>query len=158
MSLQDIVHWIEATQFSTTVKEIFWVVPTVQSIHIIAITFVFTAAVVLSLRSWAVVGVDWSPALWGKRLFPGLWTALVVLALTGSILISGEPERELMNPYFQFKMASLVVAIILTLVLARRFSSGSDAVVQSGSTRLLATVTIVVWVAIICAGRWIAYG
>lgn len=157
MSLEAVTHWLETTQASAAIKDAFWIIPTVQSIHIIAITLVFTAAVIVSLRSWGIVGLDWSPTMWARRLFPSLWVALVVLALTGSILIVGEPARELPNPAFQFKMACLLVAIGLTFVLARRFASGSDAVVKSLSTRLLATVAILLWIAIMCAARWIAY-
>ncbi len=49
-----------------------------------------------------------------RRFLPVIWPVLLVLLITGSLLIIGEPRRSLLNTTFYFKMASLAAAVVLT--------------------------------------------
>jgi hypothetical protein len=86
---------------------------------------------------------------------------LIVLLLSGSTLIVGEPGRSLQNPAFIAKMSMLVAVILLTL----SFQSGlkrdprywESSPGRRAGGRLIAAVSLVLWVGIVFAGRWIAY-
>ncbi len=65
-----------------------------------------------------------------------------------------EPRRALLNPFFQLKMAALVVVGGLTLAIAA--IAASDRGRSIGKP--LAVVSIGLWLTIIALGRWIAYG
>ena len=156
MSLKEFADALAESPASHAIVGQFWIVPTVQSIHIIAVAFVLTGSVVLAGRAYNLVGSDWTPQRWGRRLLPGMWVALVVLLATGTLLIVGEPPRELPNPFFQLKMAMLLVAVPLAIWLARRLRR-SDGDAADGTTRALAAVLVLLWLAIISAARWIAY-
>jgi hypothetical protein len=86
---------------------------------------------------------------------------LLVLLVTGSLLIIGEPRRSLLNSTFYLKMALLLVAILLTGWLQRSISSSPNFwdrdLARQIAGRLAATVSILVWCGILFAGRWIAY-
>jgi len=95
-----------------------------------------------------------------SRFFPWIWSALSILAITGGILISAEPARDLPNPMFQTKMALVSLVIANTLVLQHkinRLASDTDQVGVSPAIKVIGLVSLIVWVAIIFAGRWIAY-
>jgi len=91
----------------------------------------------------------------------------VVLALTGSILIIGEPQRSLPSYEFQMKMLYLAVAIAFTIAFARSVShhapvwetAGGSTQNASGRTLVngLALVALLVWSLVVVYGRWIAY-
>ena len=92
------------------------------------------------------------------RFVPWVWRTLVVLATSGAILIIGEPSRELLNPYFQAKMIMLAAVALITFVVQRQtkknaayWETRKAAAIVAGSASLL------LWVGIITAGRWIAY-
>jgi Kef-type K+ transport system membrane component KefB len=83
---------------------------------------------------------------------------VVILLLTGSLLIIGEPRRSLLNSTFYLKMTLLVVAVLLTAGLQWSFATARD----HGRARLIAgqvvaTASILVWCGVLFAGRWIAY-
>ena len=92
-------------------------------------------------------------------------TALMVFFVaplaTGAIMIIGEPARSLRNPVFQLKMALLIVAVTVTLMLRSQLhhdpAFGDQSRAPKGTTRLTAVVSLLLWVGIIFCGRWIAY-
>jgi hypothetical protein len=156
MSLNAIADALAATPASAALVDRFWVVPTLQSLHIIAVAFVFTGTVVLTARAWSLLGGEWSTMRWGRRLLPGVWAALLVLLATGSLLVLAEPARELPNSSFQLKMTLLLVAVPLTWWLGRRVRREPSSNVDGG-TKALAVLLVLLWVAIISAARWIGY-
>ena len=150
-------EWLTTLRLHQTISDVQWVVPAVQTVHILAIAIVFSASLILSLRAANVSGVDWSPARWGARLNHWTATALVILLVSGAILIVGEPQRSLLSPVFQLKMVLVVIAGLLSWWLASRLKhlrgEGSVHAVE----RLAALLIVLLWVAVISAGRWIAY-
>jgi hypothetical protein len=93
------------------------------------------------------------------RLFlPPIWPVLLILLLTGSLLIIGEPRRSLVNTTFYIKMSLLLIAIVPTVLLQRTIlASPGFFEKRQTAIRALATVSILVWSGILFAGRWIAY-
>lgn len=138
-----------------------WVVPTMQSIHIMAIAVVFISVLVTALR---VVGVTWGGVSIRQtvdRFAPWAWTALALLALTGIVLIMAEPIRELMAISFWVKMGLLV----LTIAISYRFMTAvktqpAYAEVDgrgSPAARRTAILTVLMLIGIMFMGRFIAY-
>jgi uncharacterized protein DUF6644 len=156
MSLKQIADSLAATPLSAALVDHFWVVPTLQSIHIIAVAFVLTGSVVLGARTFNLLGTEWTARRWGQRLLPGVWIGLAVLLLTGGLLVAAEPTRELPNQSFQLKMAMLLLAVPLTFWLTRR-AYRADGEQADATTRGLAAFLILMWLAIISAARWIGY-
>jgi hypothetical protein len=132
-----------------------WIVPTVQTVHILAIGFVFSSSLILSLRAAGASGIEWSPAQWGRRLNRWVGWSLLVLLLSGSILIVGEPARSLLSPVFQLKMLLVIATGLLVWWLATRLQKQHEQ--ASASNRGLAVLIVLMWVAVISCGRWIAY-
>ncbi len=138
-----------------------WVVPTMQSIHIMSIAVIFISVLLIAMRAsgyaWAGLSVRQTVA----RFAPWAWTALAVLALTGVVLILAEPIRELLAVSFWIKM----VLLALTLVISVRFLRGvrSEAAFAevdgpvNPRLRRDSVVTVVLLVVIIFMGRFIAY-
>jgi hypothetical protein len=156
--IAELVAWLETTHAHSIMQTVEWVVPTVQTVHILAIAAVFASSFALSLRALRLAGLDWSPAQWGARLNGWIGWGLVILALSGALMICGEPGRSLNNMLFQTKMILLIVAIMLLLALSRGMKRLDRPESKApANVRLLAVLLVLVWVAIIICGRWIAY-
>jgi len=134
-----------------------WIVPAVQCVHILAIAAVFASSLVLALRAVHVSGIDWSPARWGERLNAWVGAGLVILLLSGIVLIIGEPARALLNRTFQIKMLLLIVAVGVFLILSYRLARLDPPERATLVERSLAVLLVLLWLAIISCGRWIAY-
>ncbi len=152
--------WIAATPLSLTIQTTSWVIPTVQSVHILAISVVVASSAMLNLRLAGLIGREQSVQLMAQRFMPPVWWALPVLALTGLTLIIGEPKRELLNPYFWSKMIILLTVIIITVPLQHQLEDRPFRQLPQGKQRLVRTgalVCLLLWLGIIICGRWIAY-
>jgi hypothetical protein len=160
MTLNQICHWIDQTELSQWIQIAGWVVPTVQTIHILAIAVVASSALMIDLR---LIGVFWAnrPLEAVKaRFLPLIWWPLLVLLTTGAIMIVAEPARSLKNPAFQIKMLLLITALIVTWLvqsLHRRNAAFGEITGPRAAAVTLAVVSILLWSSIIFAGRWIAY-
>src|ERR1700722_16848263 len=160
VTLNQICQWIDQTALSQAIQATNWVVPTVQTIHILAIAVVASSALMIDLR---LIGVFWANRPMNavsSRFLPLVWWPLLVLMATGSLMIIAEPARSLKNPAFQLKMVLLIAALVVTglfQVLQRRNTAFGDAAGPRASAVTLAVVSILLWSSIIFAGRWIAY-
>ncbi|MDB5808162.1 MAG: hypothetical protein JWN94_284 [Betaproteobacteria bacterium] len=160
-SLDRFCAWIEQTSLSQAIQVTSWSVPAVQTVHILAIAAIMASVLFLNLRLLGVVGRDRPLSEVSARLRPIIWWTLPVLLVSGTFLIVGEPVRSLENPIFQLKMFLLVTVIIVTLSYQaplNRDSNFWDATSgRRGAIKAIAVLSLVLWVGIVCAGRWIAY-
>jgi hypothetical protein len=89
---------------------------------------------------------------------PWMWISVLVLLCTGAVLITGEPERSLGNWVFQVKMGLLASVLLITVVfkqlLKRHVEDGEH---SPWAAKLIGLVSLLLWIGIIVAGRWIAY-
>jgi hypothetical protein len=160
MNLHDISSALYATPISTGIRETAGIIPTIQSIHIIAVAVVVGSALVADLRLAGVLATDETPQTVVRRYLPWMWAAIAVLLATGAILIVGEPNRVLVNPVFWTKMALVVFAFGLTLLFRYPILHPQFRLEHTRWAALakpMAWVSLLVWVAVIFCGRWIAY-
>jgi hypothetical protein len=160
-ALRHFSSWLAATPLSHAIQTAGWIIPTLQTIHILAVAVVFSSAILVDLRLWRVLQRDVPLADIGRRFLPPIWPVLLILLITGSLLIIGEPRRSLLNTTFYLKMALLAFAIVLTAALQWSLAFAPEFWDRNAARRLAAhfaaTVSILVWCSIIFAGRWIAY-
>lgn len=159
-SLTEFCNWLADTSVSHLFQEVLWIVPAAQSIHILAIAIAMSALLMIHLRSIGVLAQDQTRIEVADRFLPALWIALPVLLATGSILIVAEPARSLRNPAFYWKMGLLLVGIAITLAYARplrRDPSWWDDLTRRQLASGIAILSLLIWVAIVFCGRWIAY-
>jgi hypothetical protein len=143
--VQRFAGWLAQTSPSLAIQTNEWVIPTVQSIHIVAIGVVVGSVLMIALRILGYAGRDQTLAQTTSRFGPWALWGLAVLALTGVLMVVGEPARELLALSFWLKMALVIVATAATWMLRRR------------SSRALAVLTLLIWASVVVLGRLIAY-
>jgi len=160
-ALSEFSKWLAATPLSHIIQTTKWVIPALQTVHILSVAVVFSSAILVDLRLWRLLNRDLPLADVARRFLPTIWPVLLVLLITGSLLIIGEPRRSLLNSTFYLKMALLAVAIVLTAWLQWSLSSSPTFWDKNRGRRMAgqsaATISILVWCGILFAGRWIAY-
>lgn len=159
--MRQFADWLAGTSASQFIQENLWVVPTIQTVHILAVAMVMGSVLMLELRILGVAARSQTLGQTARRYTPWIWAALSVLLATGGVMIVGEPVRELMNVVFWSKMGLVVLAALATLAFQRVvLRAATDADPSPGARRGLsfaALLTLLVWFAIIILGRWIAY-
>lgn len=152
--------WLTDTALSHGLQNVDWLVPAIQTMHILAVALVISSVLLLSLAVFGLHGREQPLARAIERFSPGIGWGLPVLLVSGALMITAEPDRALPNPAFQLKMALLLVATTLTWTYTRRLrrapAAGPDAP-RSLALRTVAAVSLGLWLAVLVAGRWIAY-
>jgi Family of unknown function (DUF6644) len=159
--LIDFCSWLQQTRFSQVLQNVGWIVPALQTVHILCIGAVISAALALALRQFGLLAAEQPLTRVAAQFLRVIWLALPLLLVTGALLIAAEPRRSLASPAFQLKMTLLVcVASLLLLYQGRirrlaRSSTGAATSCRPG--KAITLVALLLWVGIIFAGRWIAY-
>ena len=129
-----------------------------QSLHILAISVILIAMLVFNFR---LISNKLGDSLFLSGFKYNAIVSLPVLLVTGVFLIIAEPARSLANEAFQIKMILLVIVLSIYRYLNQTVFSTSDfpnsSVQVSLISKLWATLSILIWVGIVFAGRWIAY-
>jgi hypothetical protein len=159
--MQQVAEWVAATSASLWVQEYFWLVPLLQTIHILAVAMVLSSVAMISLR---ILRVARSTTITqtAQRFVPWIWTGLSLQLMTGVVLIVGEPKRTIAgNPAFYVKMLLLALAVAGALVFqssVRRDSAfWENATKRSKLKSVLVFAYFALWCNIVFAGRWISY-
>jgi len=159
--VHEFAEWLGSTPLSVAIQSRLWLTPLLQTIHIVMIGVVFVSMLSVALRVLGQVRTDEPLAEVWHRFAPWFWTALGVMAGTGLVLTISEPVREVSALSFWIKMALIVVGVTSALYFGRTVATaagvGAVTSVYSGRARVVAVATIVLWVAIMFLGRWIAY-
>lgn len=156
-----IALWIQKTPMSKFVDENSWVVPTLQSIHILTLAMLFGSVVMINLRIFVLAGRSRTMTQTAQRYMPVVWWALLIMIVTGVGLILGDVVRNLTNPVFWGKM----ILIVFASLVSAWFQSSVHRNVAFWETtherrvviRFAAAGAIFLWCLIMVAGRWIAY-
>jgi uncharacterized membrane protein SirB2 len=160
-SVQAFCERLAATPLSNMIQNVPWIIPTVQTVHILSIAIVMSSVSMMDLRMLGVIARTQPLAAVAQRFLPWMWWTLLALLLSGSVLIVGEPMRSLQNPVFILKMSVLFTVVVLTLLFQRALRRDAQFWEKSRGRRiggrLIAAVSLALWIGVVFAGRWIAY-
>ena len=159
--IQAFSDWLAATSLSRLFADTGWFVPTVQTIHILAIAAVVTLLSMLNFRLLRITRSGPSLQNLAAGYVPWVWRSLVIMLVSGILLTITEPSRELMNNTFRLKMLLVLVLTVLTVILRSTLRHDPQYWTSTPQRRLLggtiAGVSLILCVSIVAAGRLIAY-
>lgn len=126
--------------------------PTLETLHIVAIALVFGTLWIVDLRLLRVIrAID--THLLAKTLLPWTLAGFALAVLTGLTMFTTRVGEFISNPAFIIKMGLLMAAGTNAAVLHARGALDD----RNTITRVQAALSIVIWIAVIFCGRWIAY-
>jgi hypothetical protein len=162
MSVLKAVHdWIQATPPSLLLQQNeAWFIPIMQSIHIAGIGVVLACVLMMSLRVLGFAGSDRTVLQTQERYGPWLTGALWLMLATGLLIILCEP-RALVTFSFWVKMALVAAGALIAWLFGRSVrahaAAWDDGLARRRSVKAMAIFAMVIWLAIIFLGRFIAY-
>jgi hypothetical protein len=159
--MRALAQWLADGSLSQWLQRALWPIILLQTVHILAIAMVLSSVAMVELRILGLASAQ-TMSRTAQRFLPWIWTGLGLLAASGVVLVVAEPRRTLdNNPAFQLKMLMLAAAIAVTVAfqISLRRNAGLWDAAPSGRKMLsaMAVLTLVLWLSIAVAGRWIAY-
>jgi hypothetical protein len=125
---------------------------TVEAVHIVALSVIggVILAANLTVLGWILRTSNAGTVVDQLRgLFYG---SLVVVAVSGVLLVAAGPYKYYTNPLFPLKLVLLAAALAVHFVLQNRLRTRNG--VDTGA-RALAFSSLVLWSAVVIAGRWL---
>lgn len=151
---------IAQSALAVFVRESMWAYPLLETLHVIGLALVFGPILLFDLR---VLG--WNKDLAVSRLhkafLPWVWTGFALNATSGIILFVSDAAEFAANTALRYKMALLIFAGLNALYFQARIAPGAATWDRESrapaAARASAGASIALWLAIITAGRMIAY-
>jgi hypothetical protein len=141
---------IELSTLSIGVREVWWVFPSVLVIHSLSMAMMAGFGVVISARAMGFASGLPMHMHTLQRFKPLLWAGLAAATFSGLVLLLGYPAKALTNPLFYIKLLVLIGTSWLSLQLLKSRWPASTA-------SQLALLCLSGWIAVIFAGRFLAY-
>ena len=160
MYLDQILEQVEALQISAMMRESTWLFPTVETIHVLALTLVFGTIARVDLRLLSIMNVKDSVRQVMSGLLPWTWGAFLVAAISGTLMFCSHAAKYAENFPFQMKLVLLVLAganMMLFHFFALRHVEKWDTGVTPRAAKVAAATSLVLWLSIVGVGRWIGF-
>lgn len=158
--LTHFADWLGTTGLTGLVAGTFWIVPALQTLHILAVAVVLVGTLFINLRIIGVLERGQSVDAVVDRFMKPVMMALLVLAFSGGLLVAAEPTRALFRSLFWIKLGLIVLATLLTLshrAVTVTVNAAKTAQPIKPMRKAAALLSLMLWIGVISAGRWIAY-
>ena len=161
MTLDAALHWIQNTSLASTIGESSWLFPTIESLHVLAITLVVGTISIIDLRLINVAWRDCALTELLAEILPLTRMCFFVAAISGGLLFSSHAAKYFNNTPFRLKMLLMLLAGLNMLVFHLfELRSVHDWDIESRVPRgamAAGALSLIFWVSVVSCGRWIGF-
>jgi hypothetical protein len=151
----NILQLLERSGFGLLIRDAVLIYPIANVVHVLAVLVFFASVAIMDLRILGALRDDAAQAVIA-RFRPVAIGAFCVLLGSGVILFTPEASAIIKNPSFQIKLALIAIGLANVFWLERALKRGYPGMTARGA-RVPAVVSLVVWLGVAAAGRYIAY-
>jgi hypothetical protein len=155
--LLPIFKWFETSSIGNWIADSSWLFPAIEAVHIVALTLLFGAILMLNLRLFGLILTNKPVAQLAKHLAPWVLCSLVIILLSGLMLFSSEAMKSYSSVPFQVKMLFLFAAIIFHYTIHSRLTKAREGRIQPVWNKLAAILSIALWLGVGIGGRAIGF-
>jgi Family of unknown function (DUF6644) len=156
-SIYPFFKWVNGSWVGQTISDSRWLFPAIEGVHIVALTLLFGAVIVLNLRMAGIVMRSRSLPQIARELAPWTLCSLIIILASGVLLFASEAIRSFHSDPFRIKMVLLLAAIVFHYSISWRLARKEDGHLPSAVRKMAATIGIVLWVSVGFAGRAIGF-
>jgi len=155
------LEWLQRTAVAVSIRDSLYTFPVLESIHVVGLALVFGTIAILDLRLLGVASTDRPVSRLMADLLKWTWAAFAVTALTGGLMFSTNALVYFHNTFFRAKMILLVLAglnmLVFELTARKTIDRWDRASTTPSSAKVVATISLVIWIGVIVAGRVIGF-
>lgn len=154
-------QWLDQTSVGTAIRQSLWLFPAIETIHLLGMAALVGTVGVLDLRLLGWAARQQRVSRLAARLIPWAWIGFCVQVITGVLLFSSEAVKIYGNPAFRLKMLLLFVAGVQALIfqttVSQKLPSWDERPSLPLAAKLIGLSSILLWVGIVTAGRFIGF-
>jgi hypothetical protein len=157
--MDSMLRAMQDTQVAIWVREA-WGYPFLLVLHSLGFAIVVGFLIVIDLRILGLGREVPLPPL--RKLMLLVWSAFTVNTITGAMLFTSDAIKFFYSPAFRFKLLFIVAGVVLAAVMTSTVLEPAErnqgvAMVVPMRAKVLAAASIVLWIAAIGLGRYVAY-
>jgi hypothetical protein len=129
-------------------------------LHVLGVAVLLGSIGLMDLRLLGLAGSGRRATLLSREALPWTWGGFVLVIVSGFLIFAGAADRYVVNAAFQFKMLLLALAganMLIFQVFIWRGVDGWDTASPSAAARLAGGLSLFLWIAVVVAGRAIAF-
>ncbi len=161
MALTESLAWLEAQPFATAIAESEWLFPTIEVVHVVALTLVVGSIAMLDLRLLGVSRKDHGVLELAAQTLPWTWGAFAAALLSGVLMFSSAATSYADNIPFRIKLILIALAGInmaaFHLTAYRTAHHWNHQLPTPVAARIAGTLSLIFWIGVIFFGRWIGF-
>ena len=154
-------QWLENTPIAQWISGSDFGFPTIESIHVLALTTVTGTILIVDLRLLNLASTNRSVRALNRDTLRITWGAFAVAVLTGGLLFSSKATQYVTNLPFLMKMSALALAGVNVLVFHRfiypQVEAWDSGVAPPREARIAGGLSLALWAMVIICGRWIGF-
>jgi len=162
MDILSICQWLDSTRLNAAMRMSTWFFPAFDTIHTLGIILVAGTIMLVDLRLLGLALRSEPVAAVVERIVPWTRWGFALMFVTGALLFTSEAVKLYHSPAFRIKLVLLALAglnaLIFHLTIYRDVANWDQTAPAPARARLAGLLSLAFWIAIIAAGRAIAYG
>src|SRR6202171_4339025 len=147
---------LEHAAWVMAIAETGWLYAAISVTHYFTLFVLVGTIVLVDLRILGVAARSQSVTQVAETLFPWTWTALGLALLSGFLMFVTDGGDYYPDKVFRVKMTVILFVLISAVIVQRNVRKWDQAPVMSTAAKLVAFVSIVLWIGSILAGVEIA--
>lgn len=154
-------QWLEQTSVGAQVRQSLWLFPAIETLHLLGMTALLATIATFDLRLLGCAMRRTPVSRLANRLVPWAWVGFAAQVVTGGLLFSSEAVRMVVNPAFRLKMLLIGLAglhaLVFQMAARRKLGLWEETETLPLSARFAGLVSILIWIGVVAAGRWIGF-
>jgi len=161
MDILPFLQSVQKSDFATMVRESSLIYPIILSTHLAGMGLFGGMIAMTDLRILGVAMTSRPMADVHNQLRPYKHLGLTLVVLCGLILAWSKAAIYWPNPFFKMKLSLLALVAVHALVFRgpvyKKLSEMDKLGGASGAAKLAAVLSLLLWIGLVTAGRWIGY-
>lgn len=153
--------WVENTRMAAAIRTSTWLFPTVETIHVLAITLVVGSIAMFDLRLLGLAYRDRSVSELRREILPWTWTSFACAVVAGFLMFSSDATKYFEDLPFRLKMVTLLLLGVNAAIFEFGTYRGVARWDGERNTPLAAKfaggISLVLWILVVGFGRWIGF-
>jgi hypothetical protein len=159
--IDSFLEWLQSTAPAVAIAESSWLFPTIETVHVLALTIVVGSIAMIDLRLIGASQRDRSVIELKIEVLPWTWTSFAVAVSSGFLLFCSNAVKYFANVPFRIKMIAMLLAginmLFFHLVTYRTAPLWHLQAKVPASARVAGALSLALWISIVGFGRWIGF-
>ncbi len=152
-----VLEWLSNTSTISAIRESGFAMPAVQAMHLMGLTILLAAILVLHLRLAGASITEWSLPAMERQLRPWAFAGLTLVMVSGALMFLANPTKYLASGPFLYKLSALGLAVTCQFGVFRRFFACDPRLRPRAVNVTVAALSLTLWFSVGWAGRAIAF-